>query len=164
MADAIELKVEDRNIRELLTKIGHKCEDRRPLMRNIAGIMHDAVEENFEQEGRPHRWKKSKRAEKQGGKTLQDSGQMASSIVERSDNDEAVVTTNKIQAAAHHFGIDKTVNVKQRTRKSGRKSIAKGGGAAHSRKMKIPARPFMVLTDGDKEKITDAARDYLLKN
>lgn len=172
MPDAIELKVEDRAIHELLTKVSHKCKDKRPLMRNIAGIMKDEVEQNFEQEGRPTQWEKSKRAEKEGGKTLHKSGQLAK-ISADSDNDKSVVGSNKIYAAAQHYGVDKTVNVKQHTTKvksrdvkSGKKIIAKGIGTskAHTRHMKIPARPFMIITDGGKEKIKDAARDYLLKD
>jgi phage gpG-like protein len=46
----------------------------RPLMKEIAGLMHNAVEGNFEQEGRP-RWKPSKRALKESDR--QDTGLQA---------------------------------------------------------------------------------------
>ena len=68
----IEIDIKDQDLRAMLSKLGQKMRDMTPFMRTAAGIMHDEVEENFAQEGRP-KWKKSKRAEKQGGQTLQKS-------------------------------------------------------------------------------------------
>jgi phage virion morphogenesis protein len=99
-------------------------------MRQISEIMRDAVEENFEQEGRP-KWKPSKRAQKQGGKTLQDTGSLASSISMKFTRNTAVVGTNKKYAAIHQFG----------------------GKAGRGRKVTIPARPFLRLTNEDLEEI-----------
>lgn len=134
----IKIKIEDREVQKALNSLAAKVKDMRPLMQKIAGIMHDAVEENFEQEGRP-KWKPSKRAQKQGGKTLQDKGQLAASISARYDNDSATVGTNKKYAAIHQFG----------------------GKAGRERKVNIPARPFLKLTDGDLNEIKEAVKDYL---
>ncbi len=134
----IKIDIDDREVKKELTRLVSRVQDRRPLMRKIAGIMKDAVEENFEQEGRP-KWKPSKRALKQGGKTLQDTGQMAASISEDYANDSAAVGTNKKQAAIHQFG----------------------GKAGRGRKVTIPARPFLKLTDGDLEDIKEAVKEHL---
>lgn len=134
----IKIDIDDREVQKALSSLAARVKDRRPLMRKIAGIMKDAVEENFEQEGRP-RWKPSKRAMKQGGKTLQDTGQMAASVSEEYDNDSARVGTNKKYAAIQHFG----------------------GKAGRGKKVTIPARPFLKLTDGDLEDIKEAVKEYL---
>ena len=54
----IKITIDDREVQKALQSLVDKVKDRRPLMRNIAGIMHDAVEQNFEAEGRP-RWEPS---------------------------------------------------------------------------------------------------------
>jgi phage virion morphogenesis protein len=138
----IKIDIDDREVQKMLKGLAGRVQDRRPLTRKIAGIMHDAVEENFEQEGRP-KWKPSKRAKKQGGKTLQDTGLMAK-VSSSYDNNSAVVGSNRgengIIAATHHFG----------TSRAGRK-----------RNIRIPARPFLKLTDGDLEEIKEAVKEHL---
>jgi phage gpG-like protein len=64
----IEIKIDDREVQRMLKDLSGKGKNMRPVMRNVAGIMHDAVEENFEQEGRP-KWKPSKRADTWQGTT-----------------------------------------------------------------------------------------------
>ena len=126
----IKITVDDKQVQTLLTDLSRKVADMSPLMRQIAGIMHSAVEENFKQEGRP-RWKPSKRVLKQGGQTLQDTGSLAASISSAYTENSAVVGTNKEYAAIHQFG----------------------GKAGRGRKVTIPARPFLKLTDEDLEEI-----------
>lgn len=135
----IKITIDDTELKQLLKDLTQKLSDRRPLMRNLAGIMHNAVEENFEQEGRP-RWKPSKRAQKQGGKTLQDTGSLVASISMQYDNDKAVVGTNKVYAAIHQFG----------------------GKAGRGRKVTIPERPYLKLTNEDLEDIKQAVKEYLI--
>lgn len=136
----IEIKVDDKEVQNLLKNLANRLQDMRPLMKKLAGIMHDAVEENFQQEGRP-KWKPSKRAMKQGGKTLQDTGSLAASISTRYNNNSAVVGTNKKYAAIHQFG----------------------GKAGRGRKVTIPARPFLKLTNDDLQEIKDAVKEYLTR-
>ena len=101
-------KVELQGVAELKRRIGEMIAHGRntaPLMRQIAGIMADEVEENFEAEGRPA-WPKSKRAAREGGKTLQDSGLLVASIQQfiAWDATSASVSTNRKYAAIHNFG------------------------------------------------------------
>lgn len=134
----IEITIDDREVQEMLQDLADRIHNRRPLMQKLAGIMHDAVEENFKQEGRPQ-WKPSKRAIRQGGKTLQDTGSLAASISQRYNNNSVIVGTNKKYAAIHQFG----------------------GKAGRGRKVTIPPRPFLRLTDSDLQKIKDAITEYL---
>jgi phage gpG-like protein len=52
----IKIEIDDREIRKTLKNLQDKVGNLRPVMKKIAGIMHDAVEENFAKEGRPN-WK-----------------------------------------------------------------------------------------------------------
>jgi len=56
MPEPIEIRIDDKEIQQLLKKLVAKTENLRPVMKNIAGIMADSVEENFDKEGRPKKW------------------------------------------------------------------------------------------------------------
>lgn len=144
----IEIKIDDSEFRKAMEELIRKGATLRPLMRNIAGIMHNAVEDNFAQEGRP-RWsplsaKTVQSRAKRGywpGKILQMRGQLAASISSRHTENTAEVGTNLVYAGIHQFG----------------------GKAGRGRKVDIPARPFLKLTEQDIEDIKQAVIDYLKK-
>ncbi len=105
----IEARIEYKPILNALRQAAAQMNDKRPLMRSVAGVMFRAAEDNFEQEGRPkwqdlHPGTKLART-KQGtwpGKILQRSGGgLAASIVQRFDSNNAVVGSNKVYAAIH---------------------------------------------------------------
>ena len=99
----------------------------------------DAVEQNFEEEGRPIKWSplapstKKQRAKKGTfpGKILQDTGQLTASIQADSDKTTATVSTNDFRAPILHFGS-----------KTGRDG-----------KTIIPPRPILILTKPDQGEI-----------
>lgn len=150
---------------------------REPLMRAIAADMHDAVNENFAQQGRPA-WLGLKRIEWKGvndnHKILQRSGRLISSIVEHSDNDSATVGTNVEYAAIHQFGGEIKKKERQhslyfkRNKNTGALKMSKKRYAdaridatigAHA--FTMPARPFLALTSDDEEKIVSTVSEYL---
>ena len=96
----IEIKVDTDHLEQSLTKLSQRLVHRRPLMQRLAGVMHNAVDENFEAEGRP-KWLGIKHRQ---GRVLRDSGALQNSISERSDDDTAMVGTNLAYAAIHQFG------------------------------------------------------------
>lgn len=104
------------------------------LMRRLAGMMRYAVAQNFKQGGRPE-WLALKY---RSGIPLNDTGALRQSIDELSDNDTALVGTNMVYAAIHQFG----------------------GWAGRNRKVYIPARPFLQLTNEDKQDLMDDVQDY----
>jgi len=87
MSDFIEIKIDNEELQRALNQLAEKTSNLRPLMKNIAGILEDSVEENFEQQGRP-KWKGLAKSTivqrtKKGyypGKILQMRGELASSI------------------------------------------------------------------------------------
>lgn len=160
----MELSIQLKNdqVNRLLSGIARKLGDLAPVMRQIAGIMQDAVEENFDQEGRPS-WKPSRRAEAQGGRTLQDTGRLAASITSRATGNQAMVGTNVVYAAIHQFGG----HTGPHTILPKNKKALFWPGARHPVKSvkhpgsDIPARPFLSLTESDWGKIIQKLERYL---
>ncbi len=158
----ITIQLKDDQVNRLLSSVTKKLNDLTPLMRQIAGIMHDAVEENFAQGGRP-KWKPSARALREGGKTLQDTGRLAASITSRATGNQAMVGTNVVYAAIHQFGGKTSPHViKPKTKKA-----LFWPGARHPVKSvnhpgsTIPARPFLSLTEDDWQEIREKSAKYL---
>lgn len=163
----IEIKFDSGKVLDALGRLQRSVADASPVMAQIAGVMHDAVEENFAQQGRP-KWlglsratleghilgkaRGSKRGIRKDGRIsktvanhaagrmiLQNSGQLAGSISESHDSNSASVGTNKIYAAIHQFG----------------------GKAGRGRKVTIPARPYLSMTPEDEDRIVGKVDAYL---
>ena len=146
MDDFIEITVDNTEIVNLLKRLSEKTQNLRPVMKIIAGIMMDSVEENFEQQGRP-KWPglslaTRKQRTKKGywpGKILQMRGELTASVTSDYGNDHAIVGTNKKYAAIHQFG----------------------GKAGRGKKVNIPARPYLKLGGNALEEIITAINKYL---
>lgn len=182
MSDLITLKVQDRDVDSHLAKLLAKSENMRPVMQEISGDMYDAVMENIDREGRPRPWKKSRRAIKQGGKTLQHTRRLMKSITREYDASRARVGTNLDYAAIHHFGgvirfkgRERIMNFKQVRRGKmtfGRPGtgdrFAKAGKAHYSMKasgkaysVTMPARPYMFLLDENLARVITRMKRYM---
>lgn len=166
----IEARLEYRAVMKALRGAAAAMADSRPLMRSVAGIMLRAVEDNFEQEGRP-KWRdltpatKLSRAKegKWPGKILQRSGRLAASIVRASTANQAVVGTNVIYAAIHNFGGRTKPHV---IRAKNKRALAFGGIVVRQVNhpgSDIPARPYLKLTPRDLADIIDAAHMHHLR-
>jgi phage virion morphogenesis protein len=147
MSDSIEIRIDNKELQDYLIQLAEKTSDLRPLMRNIAGIMADSVEENFAQQGRP-KWQQLAKstieqrvkAGKWPGMILQLSqGGLASSITSHYDENSAVVGTNKVYAAIHQFG----------------------GKAGRGKNVEIPTRPYLKLGDSENTEILTEVKKYL---
>ena len=122
-------------------------ENLRPLMKNIAGIMATATEDNFKDEGRPDKWvdlsettkKQRQKIGKYPGQILQVSGQLVSSVSTAYDDNSAVIGSNLAYAAIHQLG----------------------GQAGKNKKTTIPARPYLKLTDDNFEEILTETEKFL---
>lgn len=171
------LEYEDERVQAKLRALGDLGKNTKPLTRVWAGILHDEVEENFAQEGRP-KWKSLypatiKRRQKKGywpGKILQQRGDLARSIVPSSTDEEARVSTNKVYARILHLGgtIKRYARSTLRAQKRGGSGRFKKGfekeGHGHTSgeyEIDVPARPFMTLTSRGVEKILEAGRKWI---
>lgn len=153
-------------------------------MRLIAGRLHQAVDENFNSQGRPA-WaglKLGSQLSRAGAltkrgqvsqarfdkyvrnhKILQKTGRLRNSITEASDNDSARVGTNVAYAAIHNFGGQTAAHMIYPRHK---KALAWATGAYPVKSVKhpgsrIPARPFMQLTPQDEHELVETVSDYL---
>ena len=143
----IEIKIDNKDIERKLLELAQKGENLRPLMKNIAGIFASTTEENFKNEGRPDKWtelseatkKQRTKQKKWPGQILQVSGQLASSISTQYDDESAIIGSNLDYAAIHQLG----------------------GQAGKNKKVEIPARPYLKLTDDNFNEILDATEHYL---
>lgn len=183
----IVIKITDKRLRTFLDERVAKLRNTLGLMREIAGIMLDEVEENFAQQGRPG-WKDLKPStKKKRGKTghwpgpiLQVSGVLASSISPRITETSAAVGTNLSYAAAQQFGATiiqypRSSLFRQNRHEKGPKAGrfrpghdntvvgGKGKSTFGQRVIKIPARPFLKVTQEGLKKIKDAVKRFLAR-
>lgn len=149
MADnkPIEIKIDNKEVLTRLQELASRGENLRPLMKNIAGIMATATEDNFKEEGRPDKWvdlsettkKQRQKIGKYPGQILQVSGQLASSVSTAYDDNSAIIGSNLAYAAIHQLG----------------------GQAGKNKKTSIPARPYLKLTDDYFEEILAEIENFL---
>ena len=143
----IEIKLDNKEVLTRLQELASRGENLRPLMKNIAGIMSTATEDNFKDEGRPDKWidlsettkKQRQKIGKYPGQILQVSGQLASSVSTVYDDNSAVIGSNLVYAAIHQLG----------------------GQAGKNKKTTIPARPYLKLTDDNFEEILTKTEKFL---
>ena len=144
--NSIEIKLDNKLIQNKLLNIAKKTENLRPLMKNLTGILSFSTEENFKEEGRPkwQKWSEStkkyrKKIKKYPGQILQLNGNLASSITTYYDDNSAVIGSNLPYAAIHQLG----------------------GKAGKNKKVEIPARPYINLSEADQNEILDTIVEYL---
>lgn len=109
------------NTSKRIKQILKNCNDFRKPLKIIAMDMRNQTLRNFDNEENylGVKWKKSARAKRENGKTLQDTGRLFKSFTRYSDNNVARVGTNVIYARALNNGLKKgengTVNAVIRT-------------------------------------------------
>ena len=143
----IETKLDNKEVLTRLQELASRGENLRPLMKNIAEIMATATEDNFKDEGRPEKWvdlsettkKQRQKIGKYPGQILQVSGQLASSVSTAYDDNSATIGSNLAYAAIHQLE----------------------GQAGKNKKMTIPARPYLKLTDDNFEEILTETEKFL---
>jgi phage virion morphogenesis protein len=167
----IEIKVDDRQVQAMLKKLAAKASDLKPAMRAISQIMLDAVEENFEQGGRP-KWtplspgtiaERLRKGTWPGQILVRSAGGLAASISASYDATSATVGTNKPYAAIHQFGGRTRPHV---IRPKGKKALAWAGGRHPVKSVnhpgsQIPARPFLSLMEDDRREIVATMKRHL---
>lgn len=163
----------ERSLGELINRFEH----REPLMREMAAAMGDAVEENFARQGRPDwlGWSPAYARTRKGGKILQRSGRLAKSITQYSTSDEATVGTNVKYARIHQEGGE--ISIAPRSQRAyyrqnkdgsvGNRFVKKSRSnfsqwhTMGAYKIKMPARPFLHLTEDDVTQMESTAERYL---
>lgn len=133
--------------------------EKRDLMGSLGAIVKNATLINFKKETSPDGtpWIPSKRAQKEGGQTLRDTGILRNSISYQVVSDtEVQIGTNVPYGAIHQFGFDGIIGVPAHTR-------AGHSVKAHDRKLVMPARPFIGINNQVLKNIDKAIEQWSQK-
>ena len=155
---SVSVKVDvDGDIDQLISRLDRISGiDKAGVMNAIAEGLRTSTQERFRTGTAPDgsRWEPSARASgKKQGKTLVQSGGMKNSIRAKADESGAAVGTNKIYAATHQFGDERTIRAK-----NGKYLKFKIGDrfvSVPSVRVSIPARPFLGVSQSDDEDIRE---------
>ncbi|MDR5803411.1 phage virion morphogenesis protein [Caballeronia sp. LZ001] len=186
-----EIQIDSAEWDAALARLYAFMRDSSAVMSVVAALMNDAVEENFAMQGRPRWLGLSPKTLKRRGqsaadsKILQYSGRLAASIQQRHDATSATVGTNLVYAAIHQFGgtiarHPMSGMVRLRTERNGmlKRQPSDTRLAVFAKRrykqvkivrwtrtqgwtVKMPARPFLSLPEGDNARIEREVTDYL---
>jgi phage gpG-like protein len=170
------------SIIRIFTRLSERMRDMTPVYDELSEIMIESVQTNFEQGGRPDKWKRSKRARGEDtggdgqfstGRTLINkggSGGLLGSIHRVPSNSKVIIAAGKVYAAAMHFGAQKGEFGTVMARVGAHNRMSVNGKEyrvmAHTRSQmvpwgNIPARPFMMIQTEDIEEMNKAVIKYL---
>jgi len=159
----ISVAIDSADVTKLLEGIASRGENLRPAYAVMAETVRTSVVKNFEEGGRPVAWAKGQKAT---GKTLIESTRLVKSITPKATDTYAEVGTNVKYAAIHQFGFDGEETVRVHMRRQPKRDVADSQSgvrpiAAHKRHMNMPARPFLVIQDGDWDTMENDVLDYI---
>ena len=146
MGAGITFRQDDSDAQKLLGGILSRIKNKASAMKILGSIAQTSIVRNFEVGGRPTKWKALSPETlkiKKGSGILKDRGMaggLMGSVNFKPFNDSVVVHANKVYAAIHHFG----------------------GMAGRGRKVKIPARPYMMIQDEDLKEMQAALNEFVI--
>lgn len=169
----IDVEIKDAEAKRLFTRLQRRAKDLRPAFREIGEIVRSSVIKNFQTGGRPEKWiptkirsiyqayagRKTRSGARRkaytlrgrltkgferytsGKKTLIDRARLQNSITAHAETDRVVLGTDLVYARIHQLG----------------------GMAGRNNKVKIPARPYLLVQDEDWPSIGQCLRGFLMK-
>ena len=178
----IKIDIQDKPVKALLTTLRQRTGNLTPAMRIIGEIVRTSVVKNFEAEGRPTPWKKSRRAIKEGGRTLTRRGRLMNSITAKAGPASVDIGTNVIYARIHNLGgeikhpaRERVLHFSQKTR--GKMTFGRpGSGDLFAKRSKaryamkvagreytivMPKREFLLVQPEDWTEIRAALQEHL---
>ncbi|HEX7821046.1 MAG TPA: phage virion morphogenesis protein [Sphingobium sp.] len=171
MAVALSMRLEGRDrVEQQLRAIASGVADRRELMEGIGLYLESSTLDRFDQERAPDgsSWTPSLRAKEEGGKTLTDHAILRGSITSNASNDSVEWGSNLIYARPHQLGRTGTEQVGGHKRRIASafglklKSPVEFEVDPFSRKVNLPARPFLGINGEDERQIVGLAEDYVV--
>lgn len=149
--------------RRLLKKMRDFSElDKKKINAASGQVARESTLERFKQSRDPagKLWKASKRAAWSGGKTLVDTATLRNSIHVKSDATGFAVGTNLKYAATQQLGDPGRI-IRAKRSKYLRFQINGEWVRAKKVRIKIPARPFLGLSDDDLQEIRGTVEDFI---
>jgi len=127
----------------------------RKLMNTIGAVLESSTRQRFRTGQSPDgiAWKPSKRAIAAKGKTLVWRGHLRDSITHDADDTRAEVGTNLVYARIHQLGGWIRI-------KNAGAGLRKGAGPVRTQ-WKMPARPYLGVSEGDRIEIADQVEKYI---
>jgi phage gpG-like protein len=162
------------NAQRIAQRVRNLGADTAPLLQIAGSILEASTVRRFSTESGPGGipWPKSKRAKRDGGKTLTDTADLRDSIRYELRPGEVTIGSdglkNPVKALANQFGSRRqtVVLAHMRTVNSAFGVPLPGGPRsvnvrAHGRITNLPARPFVGVDAQDRDDLSDAWLDYL---
>ncbi len=136
--------------------------DKKSINAALAEGVRESTLERFKQSKDPSgkKWKTSIRASSENGKTLIQSSQLRNSINSVSDATGFAVGTNAKHAATHQFG-EPGRTIRARKKKALRFMVDGKWVSKKQVRIRIPARPFLGLSDEDMREIKATVEDFI---
>lgn len=150
--------------RGLMNKLKRFSEiDRKKINATLGAQVRSTTMERFKRSKDPtgKRWKTSIRAASEGGKTLIQTAQLRNSIRVKSDASGLAVGTNLVYAATHQFGDERTIRAKKA--KALRFRVNGQWISKQQVRVKIPARPYLGLSEDDLQELKESVEDFIQK-
>ncbi|WP_419787219.1 phage virion morphogenesis protein [Pseudodesulfovibrio sp.] len=120
-----------------------KAGQSKAAMEEIGEMLTSSTVERFDSSTGPdgEAWPISQRAEKEGGKTLVDTGRLRGSIGYEASPDQVVVGSNLVYSRIHQLG----------------------GEAGRGHSLKLPPRPYLGISQGDIKEARAILADHLAR-
>lgn len=146
-----------------------------PALREGALLFTSEFQKNFAEGGRPEKWPPSRRALKEGGQTLRDTGALEHSVLQpQVDSQSVTFGSNLPYAAIHQFGGEirraarSEIFKRNRISRGPRRGQFKGGTQAgrgmtfKDYVIKMPARPFLYASEEAEQTFGQILRDHVV--
>ena len=174
----MEIKVQCVGMKKLMEKVKHgknSLMDLTPFWDSVGMVMVKRTMRHFQQEQSPEgvKWKplsaariRQRNKRHKGGrmKILTDTGELRRSVAYKAFKSRVIFGSALKYAAIHQFGGTVTVRKKGTYKHDYGPGKPKGGSYSYRWNVKIPARPYLGVTEEDKSKVLSMMRVYLKQN
>ena len=162
-------RLDDEAFQASIRELHRRVRNLRPLLQEIGEEMVEATKERFrtqrDPQGRPWRPlspKTRKYKRKNQDKILTLDARLRNSIVYQVRGNAVAWGSSLVYAAAHQLGVDQMVHVRAHVRRLGRGRRQRIVQVrSHTRHMRLPARPFLGVSDEDFRTIERLVRKHL---
>lgn len=143
---------------KVMSKAAQKLGNKQELLESVGEALVSGTLDRFDAEEDPqgNKWKPSRRAREEGGKTLSDTAILRRSVEYATAGDKVMVGSNLPYALIHQTGG----TIKPKTAK---RLVFKGSGGkkVFAKEVTIPARPYLGMSDEDREAVQETISDFL---
>jgi phage virion morphogenesis protein len=161
----IDVKIDDKQALALLERLRARGHNLTPAMKRIGEDVTKSVKENFNAGGRPEKWEPlaaSTLFQIGGGrKGYTKSGRMTAKAANRVFNHMPLIRSGLLFSSIHPVAGPNSVEIG--TDRVYGAIHQFGGQAGRGKKVKIPARPYLMVQDEDWPRIANTIADYIVE-